>query len=209
MFLINETIKKEITINKSLFISTIMRVNSIDEVNSYLSDIKKQYYDATHNCYAYILGENQDIQKCSDDGEPSKTAGYPMLEVLKKQNLTNVLVVVTRYFGGILLGAGGLVRAYSKSVSNALDGVCLYIKQNVNKYQITTDYSTYNVIKYLIDSIKLFDSFFSTDVKLIIGIPLNKSSELIKKITDFAKGKIAISLIDTIQEEISVADTSA
>ena len=95
-------------------------MNSIEEVEEKLAYVRKKHYDARHNCYAYILGDNQEIQKASDDGEPSKTAGAPMLDVLKKNNMTNILAIVTRYFGGILLGAGGLVRAYSSSVSECL-----------------------------------------------------------------------------------------
>ena len=113
---INEIITNEIVINKSRFITTLFPVKNIDDVNYFLSLTKKKYYDATHNCYAYIIGENANIQKCSDDGEPQKTAGFPMLDVLKKNNMTNILAITTRYFGGILLGAGGLVRAYSEFV---------------------------------------------------------------------------------------------
>ena len=120
MLRIQNTYENEIVIEKSRFITRIFRVNDIDMVNSILEEIRKKHYDATHNCYAYILGDNQEIQKCSDDGEPQKTAGFPMMDVLKKNNLTNVLVIVTRYFGGILLGAGGLVRAYSDSVAQVL-----------------------------------------------------------------------------------------
>ncbi len=113
--------ENEIVIEKSRFITRIFRVDSIDNVNNILEEIRKKHYDATHNCYAYILGDNQEIQKCSDDGEPQKTAGFPMMDVLKKNNLTNVLVIVTRYFGGVLLGTGGLVRAYSNSLLQAIE----------------------------------------------------------------------------------------
>ena len=117
MLRIQNTYENEIVIEKSRFITRIFRVNDIYMVNSILEEIRKKHYDATHNCYAYILGDNQEIQKCSDDGEPQKTAGFPMMDVLKKNNLTNVLVIVTRYFGGILLGSGPLTRAYTKVAS--------------------------------------------------------------------------------------------
>ena len=103
-----------IIIKNSRFICLLYQVNNIEEINKYLDEAKKTYKDATHYCYAYII---DNISKCSDDGEPSNTAGLPMLQVLKHNNLNNVLCIVIRYFGKILLGAGGLVRAYSKSVT--------------------------------------------------------------------------------------------
>src|SRR5690606_36119864 len=103
----------EIIIQKSRFIGYVERVNTENEANEFIQKIKKQHYNATHNCSAYIIGDHDQIQKANDDGEPSGTAGIPMLEVLKRLNLKNTAVVVTRYFGGIKLGAGGLIRAYS------------------------------------------------------------------------------------------------
>lgn len=130
------TIKKEITneiiINKSKFITILTNISSKEEIITKINNIKKEYKDATHYCYAYII-DNQ--EKCSDDKEPSGTAGLPILNVLKQNNLTNILCVVIRYFGGIKLGAGGLIRAYSSSVSEAL-----------NKTQITPLTKGYNII---------------------------------------------------------------
>ncbi len=130
------TIKKEITneiiINKSKFITILTNISSKEEIITKINNIKKEYKDATHYCYAYII-DNQ--EKCSDDKEPSGTAGLPILNVLKQNNLTNILCVVIRYFGGIKLGAGGLIRAYSSSASEAL-----------NKTQITPLTKGYNII---------------------------------------------------------------
>ena len=123
---IQKSYENTLIITKSEFITHIYRVDSVLEAEIILDDTRKKYWDATHNCYAYIIGEGGEIQKCSDDGEPSKTAGAPMLDVLKKQGITNILAIVTRYFGGTLLGAGGLVRAYSQSVSECLKGVKFY-----------------------------------------------------------------------------------
>ncbi|WWB86077.1 YigZ family protein [Priestia aryabhattai] len=111
----------EITIQKSRFICHMKRVATEEEAQQFIQDIKKQHWNATHNCSAYLIGERDQFQKANDDGEPSGTAGVPMLEVLKKRGLKDTVVVVTRYFGGIKLGAGGLVRAYGKSVSEALN----------------------------------------------------------------------------------------
>ncbi|MBC1469981.1 YigZ family protein [Listeria welshimeri] len=115
--------KHEIIIEKSRFICHIMRVTTESEAQTFIQTIKKEHRDATHNCSAYIIGENDQFQKAHDDGEPSGTAGVPMLEVLKKKKLKNIAVVVTRYFGGTKLGAGGLVRAYGSAVSETIQTI--------------------------------------------------------------------------------------
>lgn len=177
MYRIKDVIENTIIIQKSEFITHLYRVNTTDEVDVILSDLRKKYYDATHNCYAYIIGDNQDIQKSSDDGEPAKTAGFPMLDVLKKRQMTNILAVVTRYFGGILLGAGGLVRAYSSSVSEALDKCELYTPVDVVEFMITTSYAGYNTILN-IKEITITNTAF-TDSVIITGIiDKNKYIEL-------------------------------
>lgn len=114
---IKKQVYQELEIKKSIFHNYAIPVNSVEDVQEKLAQLKEQYPTANHHCYAYIIGNNQEVQKYSDDGEPSKTAGYPMMEVLKKHDLTNILVVSVRYFGGIKLGAGGLVRAYTKGVA--------------------------------------------------------------------------------------------
>lgn len=118
MYSIKENIQNTIEIKKSKFITKLFKVDNINEINNILNNINKEYKDATHVCYAYILNNTE---KCSDDGEPSGTAGLPILNILKKKNLTNILAVVIRYFGGIKLGAGGLVRAYSNSIIETLN----------------------------------------------------------------------------------------
>lgn len=110
----------EIVEKKSRFIATVLPVNSQEEALDFIAAMKKKYWDATHNCSAFVIGENQELQRCSDDGEPQGTAGRPMLDVLLGEGIHNGAVVVTRYFGGTLLGTGGLVRAYSKSVQEGL-----------------------------------------------------------------------------------------
>ena len=190
MYKINKTYENTIIINKSEFITHIYRVDSVEDVNDYLASTRKKYYDATHNCYAYIIGENAEIQKSSDDGEPQKTAGMPMLDVLKKNNLTNVLAITTRYFGGILLGAGGLVRAYSSSVSECLKKAELYDTKEGLKLQITLNYSDYNsFIKF--PYIKIIDQLFTEDVKLIFVIDNDKYDTLI---TDLQNRKIELNI---------------
>ena len=190
MYKINKTYENTIIINKSEFITHLHRVNSVDEVNEILAATRKKYYDATHNCYAYILGDNAEIQKASDDGEPQKTAGMPMLDVLKKNNVTNILAITTRYFGGILLGAGGLVRTYSSSVSECLKNVEYYDTKEGLKLQISLNYSEYNSFIKL-PYVKIIDQLFTEDVNLIFMIDNDKYDELIK---DLQNKKIELNI---------------
>ncbi|OLS37829.1 YigZ family protein [Bacillus sp. MRMR6] len=131
----------EISIQRSRFISYIARAETEAEAQEFIQTIKKKHWDATHNCSAYLIGENDHIQKANDDGEPSGTAGVPILEVLKKRKLKDTVVVVTRYFGGIKLGAGGLIRAYGKSTSEGLDAVGIVERRLVQTIHVKIDYT--------------------------------------------------------------------
>ena len=130
----------EIIIQKSRFIGYVERVSNEEEANEFIQKIKKQHYNATHNCSAYIIGEHDQIQKANDDGEPSGTAGIPMLEVLKRLNLKNTAVVVTRYFGGIKLGAGGLIRAYSSTTSETIKKIGIVKGELMQGISLTVKY---------------------------------------------------------------------
>ncbi|ASK62717.1 YigZ family protein [Virgibacillus phasianinus] len=138
------TIKKEGTnqfiVQKSRFIGHVSRVESEDKAQAFIEEIKKKHHDANHNCSAYIIGEHDQIQKANDDGEPSGTAGVPILEVLKKQKLKDTVIVVTRYFGGIKLGAGGLIRAYGGSASEVIKSTGVVERQLMQGMQLTVDY---------------------------------------------------------------------
>ena len=126
-----EDTSAEIIVKKSKFIANLFYISSIEEVEIKLKEIKKKYYDAKHHCYAYsIMTNNGNINKMSDDGEPSGTAGAPMLNIINKNGLVNVLIVVTRYFGGVLLGTGGLVKAYSDATLNAIEKAKIINEQN-------------------------------------------------------------------------------
>ena len=202
MYRINDTYENTIIINKSEFITHLYRVNSTSEVDEILAKVRKKYYDATHNCYAYIIGDNAEIQKASDDGEPQKTAGAPMLDVLKKKNMTNILAITTRYFGGILLGAGGLVRAYSESVSEALKGAQLYDIAYVNNFKITLSYQAYNTILSQLSYINIVDTSFTDEVIITAYCSTDKYA-VIKD--DLYKNKInPESLIDLGQSYLEV-----
>lgn len=137
----------EIIINKSRFIGYAKPVSSEDEAIDFIQEIKSKHKDATHNVYAYVIGENNNIQRYSDDGEPSGTAGVPVLEVIKKEDLRNVAVVVTRYFGGIKLGAGGLVRAYTKGAKIGLDAGLIVEKVLFKIIKVRIDYTLYGKVE--------------------------------------------------------------
>jgi uncharacterized YigZ family protein len=138
----------EIEILKSRFICTVERVTDEAEAKAFLERLRKQYWDANHNCYAYVIGELGMAQKASDDGEPSGTAGVPMLEVLRRRQITDVIAVVTRYFGGTKLGAGGLIRAYGRAVSETIDVVGVVERRPLAILEITADYTTAGRLEY-------------------------------------------------------------
>lgn len=152
---IHEDAVTSFIVNKSEFIGYAFYVESIEEAEKKLADIREKHKDATHNCYAYIIGRDRLIQKYSDDGEPSGTAGIPMLEVLKKMGITNILVIATRYFGGVLLGAGGLVRAYTKTVVMAVEEAKIVEKQLFNNVDIVIDYIYWGKIENTLKNLGL------------------------------------------------------
>lgn len=160
--LIQGNYENTIVIQKSRFIAQAFRVHSIDEINEILVQTRKKYYDATHHCYAYRLGDQ--IQKMSDDGEPAKTAGAPILDVLLKQDVTDILVIVTRYFGGILLGAGGLVRAYSGAASSVLEQATFYTTAKREKFRMTLSYSAYQTVLRALSYLTIEKTSFLSEV---------------------------------------------
>jgi uncharacterized YigZ family protein len=182
----------EIVILKSRFITSIYKVESIDEVNDILNKTRKKYYDASHNCYGYILGDRAEIQKCSDDGEPQKTAGFPILDVLKKNEVTNILCIVTRYFGGTLLGAGGLVRAYSESCSECLKKAKILIKKELNTLIVKLDYSSYNTLISSLRDIIILDTSYASDITIKLAVDNNRLDSTIQSINNITKGNALI-----------------
>lgn len=144
----HKTKATETEINKSRFIGHIKRTSDEEEAKTFIAEIKKEHSSATHNCSAYIIGENAIIQKADDDGEPTGTAGVPILEVLKREELYNVTVVVTRYFGGIKLGAGGLIRAYSSSASSVVNSAGKVYEIEMHPITVTLDYTFTSKFEY-------------------------------------------------------------
>ena len=199
---IQKQYENKIIIETSIFITRLFRVNNQDEINSYLEEIRKKHFDATHNCYAYILGENQDIQKASDDGEPQKTAGAPMLEVLKRNIMTNILAIVTRYFGGTLLGAAGLIKAYSDSVSFCLLKATIYETKKMNLFSLTLSYSGYNTILKAIPYINISNVSFTDNVTIEAYCDIDKYNNLKDELYKYKIDPSA--LIDLGYKEIEI-----
>lgn len=190
---IETNIHHEYIINKSRFITFLYKVNNIDEINTYLNDIKINYKDATHYCYAYII---DNIKRFNDDGEPGGTAGMPILNVLENNDLNYVLCVVVRYFGGIKLGAGGLVRAYTKSVTQPLDNINIIDIKEGYKLEILFNYDQTKVIDILLKDEIILNKEFNDIIKYDIIINKDSYESLIKKLEI---GCIRISIIDFIK----------
>lgn len=191
-YTIEETCSGEIIEKKSRFIGSIYHVESQEEVDAILENVRKTYWDARHNCYAYILGIDASISRCSDDGEPSKTAGMPILEVLKGNELTNVLAVVTRYFGGVLLGTGGLVRAYTDATAEAIANGSI-VKRTLSRiYDFSTDYSSVGKIKYVLSEqgATILKEDYTDLVTFRIAVSLEQCPQLEKALINSTNGKI-------------------
>jgi uncharacterized YigZ family protein len=161
MYSIKENIENIIEIKKSKFITKLYRINNVNDINNILKETNKKYNDSTHICYAYIL---ENTEKCSDDGEPSGTAGIPILNILKKKNLTNILAVVIRYFGGIKLGAGGLVRAYSNSVVDTLKETSIIELEEGYLIEAEFSYDQMKLIDYILEDKKIIEKTYDTNV---------------------------------------------
>lgn len=193
-FTVKDYAEKEVIIQKSRFIGYVKRISSEKEAQDFLSEIKKKHYNATHNCSAWLAGPHNEIQKANDDGEPSGTAGVPMLEVIKKRGLRNVALVVTRYFGGIKLGAGGLIRAYSNVSSQVIDEAGIVEVKTVRQYKIEIDYNMLGVIENEIRQSEyiLNDQVFSDKVLLKILVDPEKEELFIDWITNLTNGNLEI-----------------
>lgn len=176
----------EIVEKKSRFIASVIPVENEEEALEFIEKTKKQYWDARHNCFAYVIGERGQLQRCSDDGEPNGTAGKPMLDVLLGNELRNVAVVVTRYFGGTLLGTGGLVRAYSQAVKAGLQASVMITKILGVKLHIETDYTTFGKIQYILAQreLKILDTVYTDKVELEVLIPKTELEQVMYAITE-------------------------
>ncbi|HAE91715.1 uncharacterized protein, YigZ family [Tissierella praeacuta DSM 18095] len=196
----------EIIINKSRFIGYAMPIETEEDALEFIDKIKTKHRDATHNVHAYVLGKDNNIQRFSDDGEPSGTAGIPMLEVVKKENLRNVVVVVTRYFGGIKLGAGGLIRAYTKGAKIGLDAGIIVDMVLHTKIKIRIDYTLYGKIEnYLMnEDYIVIESIFDDAVNIFVYVENEKIDAFHNIITDLTNGNAIIENLD--EEYIPIKD---
>lgn len=194
----------EITVKGSRFICTLKRVKTEEEANTFIQEIRKQHKKATHNCYAYVIGETDHIQKASDDGEPSRTAGVPMLDVLKKQELHFIAAVVTRYFGGTKLGTGGLIRAYGSAVSHAIHELGLILHTTRHVLAVTVPYTLSGKFEYFLSQspYTILDTQYSEHVVYHCGV-LETAVDTFKAdvIEQFA-GKLPVAFVTS--EEIDL-----
>ncbi len=180
----------EIVEKKSRFIATVRPIETEEEAVAFVNEMKKKYWDARHNCSAFVIGSRQEVTRCSDDGEPAQTAGRPMLDVLLREGITNVAVVVTRYFGGVLLGTGGLVRAYQSATQAGLAASKIIEKCLGKKLIIHTDYNGLGKLQYLFGQQKtaILDTEYAADVVLTILVPVEQKDFLYKEITEQTNG---------------------
>lgn len=204
------TVKKagqhEISIQKSRFITYLSRAETEEEAQAFIQTIKKKHYDATHNCSAYLIGENNEIQKANDDGEPSGTAGVPMLEVLKKRELKDTVVVVTRYFGGIKLGAGGLIRAYGKATTEGINAVGVVKRTLMRLVSVTVDYAQLGKIENELhqSAYQIKEQNYLENVEIIIYVEEGKVDDFCEWITNLTNGEAIIKVgdVEYVEEDV-------
>lgn len=179
---------------KSRFIATVRKCESEEEAAAFIEEMKKKYWDARHNCSAFVLGSRGELTRCSDDGEPSGTAGRPMLEVLQGEGIRNIAVVVTRYFGGVLLGTGGLVRAYTQAVKEGLKNCTVGRMRYGHEIRVTTDYNGIGKILYLLGNagIEPVSSEYTDKVTLRLIFPAEDAEKLRKEMVEATSGKAEI-----------------
>lgn len=194
----NQQWQGEFIEKKSRFIATVMSVTSLDQATSFIADIKSRYKDATHNCTAFVLKDG--VMRFSDDGEPSGTAGKHILDVLLKEELVDIAVVITRYYGGIQLGAGGLARAYTTATKTGIDSsqiarMCLGKRVNIH-----TDYNTIGKILYQLeqDNIQQQDSQYTDIISITATIPAEYFTDFVQKITEISAGKSTVEELEEI-----------
>lgn len=184
----------EIIEKKSRFIANVFPVKTEEEAFRIIEETRKKYWDARHNCYAFIIGKDPGITKCSDDGEPSGTAGRPVLDVLSGAGICNALIIVTRYFGGTLLGTGGLIRAYSGAAKAGLNASRIVTKEAGKRVIISTDYNNIGKIQYITSQMELavINTKYTDKAEMELAVPVNSTEGLIKKITEATSGQAEI-----------------
>ncbi len=188
----------EIVEKKSRFLATVRKTQTEEEAAAFIEEIKKKYWDASHNCSAFVIGHGTQITRCSDDGEPSGTAGRPMLEVLLQEGLCNVTVVVTRYFGGTLLGTGGLVRAYGAAVKAGIEASQTALMRYGCRLVIHTDYTDIGKIQYLLGKrgIGQYDASYTDRVTLKAVVFTQEEQGICKELTEATAGRATFETVE-------------
>lgn len=194
----------EFTEKRSSFLGHVRMVETEDEAKSFVAEMKKKYYDARHNCWCYIIKDG--AVRYSDDGEPQGTAGIPMLEVLKREGVTNVVCVVTRYFGGVLLGTGGLLRAYTKSAKDALDAAGISVVRRWIKAELPCTYSLLERLKLECTAANgvVSDVEYSTDVCLKLLLPEDGVEDFSRRVADVTAGTSTLAIIGEVYKPVRI-----
>jgi uncharacterized YigZ family protein len=184
----------EIVEKKSRFIATIRPVSSEEEATAFIAEMKKKYWDARHNCSAFVIGERNELSRCSDDGEPPQTAGRPMLDILLGEDIHDAAVVVTRYFGGVLLGTGGLVRAYQGAVRAGLENCVIADRRSGRMMKIMTDYNGLGKLQYVMaqNDWSISDTVYTDKVEMTAVIPSDEVSHAETEVTEATGGSAVI-----------------
>lgn len=200
----------EVIIQKSRFIGYVERVETEQAAQEFIQTIKKKHYDATHNCSAYLIGDHDEIQKANDDGEPGGTAGIPMLEVLKKLHLKNIVVVVTRYFGGIKLGAGGLIRAYSTTTSETIKNIGIVKGSLMQGFSLEIEYPLLGKVEnelrqspYIIEKINYLEK-----VEIIVYVSIDTVTSFKEDIVNLTSDQVTINELNKKYIESPVSSTT-
>lgn len=195
-----QTFTGEIVEKKSRFIANVRKVESEEEAVAFIEEMKKKYYDARHNCSAFVIGTRGEMTRCSDDGEPSGTAGRPMLEVLLGSEIRNVAAVVTRYFGGTLLGTGGLVRAYTQSLQEALKNCPTAMMKYGKRIQVDTDYNGIGKILYFMGQLGLTQesSEYTDKVSVTVLVPGELAEHFCKEIIEVTAGRSTVTVLEEV-----------
>ena len=188
----------EIIEKKSRFIGQVASVKTEEEAYAFIEKIKKKHYDARHNCFAFSIGEDMPLLRFSDDGEPQGTAGKPMLEVINNSGIHNICIVVTRYFGGTLLGTGGLVRAYTEAAKAGIENSRTRVVQRMFPVNITTNYTDMGKLQYIFNTneINIADTQFTDEVVFSIELPFTMKDRIIAEITEATSSRAAIEIGD-------------
>lgn len=183
--------ESEIVEKKSRFLAAAVHIDTEEEALAFIEEVRKKHYNATHNCYAYVLGENFELQRFSDDGEPGGTAGKPILDVLTGEKIHDTVIVVTRYFGGTLLGTGGLVRAYSGAAKEGLIASTIITRKHAVKLEIDTEYTGLGKIQYILgkNGIHILDTRYTEKVSIICLVSIGEKGRIEKELAEGTNGQ--------------------